>query len=70
MLPFFVLYDFRVFATHLLKNERKEEIIKSVCERLELEYKGNNYEEVYYKLISHILDSYMKIINLVEKYSD
>src|SRR5690606_2834091 len=30
MLPFFVLYDFRVFCSHLLSTDRRNEMIRSI----------------------------------------
>ncbi|MFW2597812.1 hypothetical protein ACN9JZ_03735 [Aliarcobacter butzleri] len=66
MLPLFVLYDFRIVSSHLLSNEKKESMLKFISERLKIEYKDDNYELIYKKLIKKILETNQKIIVLLE----
>lgn len=64
MLPFFVLYDFRIVSSHLLSNEKKESMLMSITERLNVEY--NNYELIYKELIQKILKTNDEIISLLD----
>lgn len=66
MLPFFVLYDFRIVSSHLLSNEKKEAMLKSISERLKIEYKEDNYELIYKELIQKILETNHGITALLE----
>ena len=70
MLPFFVLYDFRIIASHLTSSDRKEEKMKSICDRLHVQYKKENFQEIYQVLIQKIFESYQEIINLVNSFKD
>ena len=66
MLPLFVLYDFRIVSSHLLSNEKKESMLISISDRLDFEYKKDNYELIYKKLIQEILKTNNEIIALLD----
>ena len=67
MLPFFVLYDFRIISSHLVADEKKNDIKQSICERIEIANQENNYEEIFDNLIGKILNSYKDLIALVNR---
>lgn len=48
MLPFFVLYDFRIFMCHLIPNDRREKMLASIYQRLGLDDANKNFESIYF----------------------
>lgn len=61
MLPFFVLYDFRVFCSHLLPADKRNEMIQSINVRLELQNSNYDFEALFDRLIDVLLDSIGRI---------
>lgn len=57
-LPFYVLYDFRVLSSHLISNSKKQKILKSINQRLNLSEENENYEVIYDALINKLRESY------------
>jgi hypothetical protein len=66
MLPFFVLFDFRIISAHLTSHEKQVATKKTICDRLGIEYTENNYQEIYQILIQKILESYEEILKIVK----
>ncbi|KRD79723.1 hypothetical protein ASE43_02145 [Lysobacter sp. Root983] len=66
MLPFFVLYDFRVFCSHLLSADRRNEMIQSINARLGFQEGHRDFEAVYDRLIEALLDSIHRISIVIE----
>lgn len=62
--PLFVLYDLRIAYSHLTSEEKKETIIKSVCERLGLDSNENRYNIIYDSLIDQLIKCYKSLMNL------
>jgi len=69
MLPFFVLYDFRVFCSHLLSADRRNEMIQSINTRLGFQEGHSDFEVVYDRLIEALLDSIARIDMAIESSS-
>jgi len=57
MLPFFVLYDFRVLSCHLCSDESRVELLQSINERLGLEKSNDKFDAVYFALLPKIENS-------------
>lgn len=66
MLPFFVLYDFRVFCSHLLPANKRNEMIRSINARLGFQDGNRNFEAVYDRLIEVLLESIGRIGTAIE----
>jgi hypothetical protein len=66
-LPFYVLYDFRVLSSHLISDSKKQEILRSINQRLNLSKENENYELIYDSLINKLRKSYETIIVYLEK---
>ena len=66
LLPFYVLYDFRVFSSHLLPNEKRSEMLKSINIRLALDSDNFNLELIYDTLIEKLSTSIGKIDDLLQ----
>lgn len=61
MLPYFVLYDFRVFCSHRLPADKRKEMIRLISARLGLQECKSDFEAVYDRLIEALLDSIGRI---------
>jgi hypothetical protein len=61
MLPLFVLYDFRVFCSHLLPTDKRNEMIRSINARLGFQEGNRDFEVVYDRLIEVLLESICRI---------
>lgn len=57
MLPFFVLYDFRVLTCHLASDESREKVLTSINERLGLEKTNAKLDTIYFALLPKITAS-------------
>jgi hypothetical protein len=64
MLPFFVLYDYRVNVCHLQSQETITTKTQSINERLELDASNTSHEKIYDQLFKKIYDS-LSSINLL-----
>lgn len=60
--PLFVVYDLRVANLHLISATRREEVIKSVCERLGMSIDKVSFEKIYNDLILKITQCYRELI--------
>jgi hypothetical protein len=67
MLPFFVLYDFRVLSSHLIDDDKRNDMKQSICDRLEIVNLENNNEEIIDILIRKIVYSYNSIIEIIKR---
>ena len=65
MLPFYVLYDFRIILSHLASYEKRIAKKKYICDRLKIKDTEDNYEDIYQILIQKILESYQEIISII-----
>jgi hypothetical protein len=65
MMPFFVLYDFRILVCHLIPAERSEGMLTSINSRLGIAENNANYEAIYDALIDHLNSSYAEILKFV-----
>jgi hypothetical protein len=63
MSPFFVLYDFRVAASHLTSEETNTEIMKTVTDRLALA-EASDLQMIYARLIAELLKSFKMLKSL------
>jgi len=61
VLPFFVLYDFRVFCSHLLPADKRNEMIQSINARLRFQEGNHDFEAVYDRLIEALFESIGRI---------
>ena len=66
MLPFFVLYDYRVNVCHLQSEATIATKIQSINERLGLAISNISHEQIYDKLFEKIHDSLTKFEQLVQ----
>ena len=62
MLPFYVLYDFRIMTCHLQPAEKKEKTLKSINCRLGIDEANYGYEQVFDELIHQLAESITKMI--------
>lgn len=60
MRPFFVLYDFRIVAAHLIGRESAEEKLRSCYERMHLA--EGSYETLFDALIAELVRSYEQML--------
>ena len=60
-LPFYVLYDLRVFCSHLLPNEKRSDKMRSINSRLGLEVENRDFEAIYDRLIDAMSRSVVRI---------
>jgi hypothetical protein len=67
MLPFFVLYDFRIISSHLIDDGKKNETKQSICDRLEIANQKDNFEEIIDTLIDKILCNYKLILEIINR---
>lgn len=67
MLPFFVLYDYRVNVCHLQSEATTTTKIQSINERLELAISNTSHEKIYDKLFEKIYDSLNAFKDLIPK---
>ncbi|HAX89640.1 MAG TPA: hypothetical protein DCY91_26135 [Cyanobacteria bacterium UBA11370] len=58
VLPFYVLYDFRVLSSHLISDSKRKETFRSINQRLGLAEDNANYKLIYDELISKLKESY------------
>ncbi len=56
--PFYVLYDFRVLTSHLIPDEKKEETLKFINQRLGLDINNTNLEVIYDAFLTRLIKSY------------
>jgi hypothetical protein len=69
VLPFYVLYDFRVLSSHLISDSKREETFRSINQRLGLAEDNANYELIYDELISKLKESYEIIFTHLQEQS-
>jgi hypothetical protein len=62
--PFFVLYDFRIAASHLTSADRATAIMATITGRLNIE-PGAGLLEIYNRLSASLADSYESLIKVV-----
>jgi hypothetical protein len=67
MLPFFVLYDYRVNVCHLQSQETVTTKTQSINERLGIDVSNTSHEIIYDKLFKRIYDSLASINILVSR---
>lgn len=63
MCPFYVLYDFRIITCHLQSSEKREETLKSINTRLNIDEGNTDYELIYDALINMLSSSYKDILD-------
>ncbi len=65
MSPFFVLYDLRVAYSHLTSNDRADEILKTIADRLGID-SAAEFLEIYRHLLKALATSYEALVTVVE----
>lgn len=61
---FFVAYDLRVAYAHLTSNDRRDELIRSACQRLEL-VDDARFEVIYEHLLMRLAEGYARLTDLM-----
>ncbi|RLJ20135.1 hypothetical protein DJ030_07580 [bacterium endosymbiont of Escarpia laminata] len=59
--PLYVLYDFRIVSSHLLANEKRENMMASINERLGLEKTNQNIEVVFDRVIEQLITTFERL---------
>jgi hypothetical protein len=67
MKPFFVLYDFRIVAAHLIAAESAEEKLASCHERMGIPEADRSLESLYDAVISGLIASYEELLKADQK---
>jgi len=62
MLPFFVLYDFRILVCHLIPGDKRESMLRTINSRLSIAEDSVCYEKIYDSLITTLSASCSEII--------
>ena len=65
MLPFFVLYDFRILMCHLASDETREKSLASINERLGIDPASTRLDSIYFGLLPKITASLESIMALI-----
>jgi hypothetical protein len=65
MLPFFVLYDFRILMCHLTSDETQEKSLASINERLGIDPASTRLDLIYFALLPKITASLESILALI-----
>lgn len=65
MLPFFVLYDYRINVCHLQSEETVATKIQSINERIGLDVSNVSHEKIYDQLFSELEKSFVRMNELV-----
>jgi hypothetical protein len=66
MLPFYVLYDFRIVCSHLLSVEKKAEMMQSINVRLGIDSDNQDLELIFDSLINALTQSILQITICLE----
>lgn len=64
MSPLFILYDFRVAASHLTSEKTATEMMKKITDRLALS-EGSDLQMIYTLLIEELLKSFKSLVDLL-----